>query len=228
MIGWYVHHVGRGHLHHALAIADRLGRTGHRAELAAAPGRLARRLGPARAATTTATIVDPTRTASCTGRRCTIDGLQRRMADDRRRGSRGPRPRALVVDVSVEVAALARLFGVPVVTFCLPGVRTDRSAPAGVAISRTPSSRRGPRRFSGLCTGLERSPRQGVLHRCDLALRRPTHPRRRGGPARRRSRWPRRIGPAECRDAPGWTWTRARRTGVVPRPVAAAVARRRW
>lgn len=37
------------------------------------------------------------------------------------------RPRALVVDVSVEVAALARLCGVPVVVVAMPGDRRDRA-----------------------------------------------------------------------------------------------------
>jgi hypothetical protein len=41
------------------------------------------------------------------------------------------RPRAMVVDVSVEVLALARLMGVPVVTVCLPGVRDDRAHALG-------------------------------------------------------------------------------------------------
>jgi UDP-N-acetylglucosamine:LPS N-acetylglucosamine transferase len=63
------------------------------------------------------------------------------------------RPRALVVDVSVEVTVLARLLGVPVITFCLPGVRTDaphqlawRIADAIVAPW--------PAQFPQLCLGL--------------------------------------------------------------------------
>ncbi len=44
-------------------------------------------------------------------------------------------PEAMVVDVSVEVALLARLHGVPVVTMAQPGVRTDAPHTLGYQIS---------------------------------------------------------------------------------------------
>ena len=45
------------------------------------------------------------------------------------------RPDAMVVDVSVEVALLARLHGVPVLTMAQPGRRDDRPHTLGYAIS---------------------------------------------------------------------------------------------
>ena len=42
-------------------------------------------------------------------------------------GRAATRPSLVVVDVSVEVAALCRLCGVPVVVLAMPGVRTDRA-----------------------------------------------------------------------------------------------------
>ena len=47
------------------------------------------------------------------------------------------RPAALVSDVSVEAALLARLHGIPVVSVALPGIRTDAAHELGFGISRS-------------------------------------------------------------------------------------------
>lgn len=128
MIGWYVHHQGAGHLARLEAIAAHLRTpvTGL-STLPAPPGwedrwvRLARDDDPAPG---TGDDVDahgvlhwaPTH----------HDGLADRMGAVAAWIARD-RPRLLVVDVSVEVALLARLCGVPVVVVALPGVRTDRA-----------------------------------------------------------------------------------------------------
>lgn len=124
VIGYYVHHQGSGHLHRALAVqqaadvplcglstaAAPAGWTGDWVSL---PDDADDEPGP-----------DP----SAGGRLHYVplgcDGLSRRMAlvsawlD-------AVRPAALVVDVSVEVALLARLHGVPVLVVAQPGRRYD-------------------------------------------------------------------------------------------------------
>ncbi|MCS5480354.1 hypothetical protein NYP18_11890 [Corynebacterium sp. YIM 101645] len=119
MIGFYAHHQGRGHLQRCRAIMAELGAeaqllsTDATADVVladdAAPG------APALDTTARGTLhYVPYRRA----------GLTRRMAEiaawiDEHR------PAAFYVDVSVEVALLARLLGVPVVTLAMPGVRDD-------------------------------------------------------------------------------------------------------
>ncbi|QGA07532.1 hypothetical protein [Nocardioides sp. dk884] len=124
MIGYYVHHQGRGHLHRALAVQQALDEpvtvlsslappTGH-------PGdwvHLDRDdLG-----------IEP-REPTAGGRLHWVpvgdDGLAARM-QQLSAWLATARPRLLVSDVSVEVALLARLHGVPVVGVVLPGRRDD-------------------------------------------------------------------------------------------------------
>lgn len=126
VIGYYVHHRGRGHLHRTLSIARHL----------PAPPTLLSSL-PAPAADVAVGWVplppdDRSRPADHTAHG-TLHwvprhdrGLRRRMtviADWIDRAD----PDLMVVDVSVEVAALCRLLGVPTVVTAMPGDRTDRA-----------------------------------------------------------------------------------------------------
>jgi hypothetical protein len=130
MIGYYIHHVGRGHLHQALATAPFI--SDEVTALSSLPRderwqgdwlRLSR--------DDTADVpVDPRARGLLHWAPMHDDGLQDRMARIAQWITRC-RPRAMVVDVSVEVLTLARLMGVPVITVCLPGVRDDRAHALG-------------------------------------------------------------------------------------------------
>ena len=124
MIGYYVHHVGRGHLHHALAVAP------HLDDQVVALSSLPREdtwpgdwVGLPRD-DAGAHHLDPTAGGALHWAPVRHVGLQDRMAAIAA-WIAANRPCAMVVDVSVEVGILARLMGVPVVTFALPGVRDD-------------------------------------------------------------------------------------------------------
>lgn len=119
MIGFYAHHQGRGHVQRCRAIMAELGT-------------------PAQLLSTdpTADVVLPddadagARDLDATARGTLHyvprrrDGLTRRMAAIAAWIGEH-RPAAFYVDVSVEVALLVRLLGVPVVTLAMPGVRDD-------------------------------------------------------------------------------------------------------
>ncbi len=125
MIGWYVHHHGRGHVHRAATIAAQLrtpvvglstlpapeGWTGEWVRLAADADGSAPR--------------DPTAGGVLHWAPLGHPGLRKRMALISEVLAR-PELRLVVVDVSVEVALLARLSGLPVVVVAQPGDRTDR------------------------------------------------------------------------------------------------------
>ena len=174
VIGYYVHH--HGQRPPAPGPGDRgrrSSRPGHRAVVASRAGGLDRRRGSSCRATTSgeppADADAPA--AGCTGCRCgdhgpAATGWPRLSAwIARRRG-----PRVIVVDVSVEVALLARLHGVPVVSVVLPGERDDAAHRLGLDVCRRRSSRPGRRRPTGMmrrprartagrgCTASERSP----------------------------------------------------------------------
>ncbi|RYJ05188.1 MAG: hypothetical protein EON52_12865 [Actinomycetales bacterium] len=135
MIGYYVHHHGRGHLQRTLAVAARTGPgvglsslprpaewVGHWIELPRDDDE------------------DVSRDPTAGGRLHWVPerhrGLSRRMAeisswiDD-------VDPELMVVDVSVEVALLARLHGVPVVTMAQPGDRRDAPHALAHGIARS-------------------------------------------------------------------------------------------
>ena len=133
-IGYYVHHQGGGHARRALAIARECATpvTGlstlpkpeawpgpwirlERDDLAVSP-------------------LEPTANGSLHWAPVDDEGMRRRMA----RISAwiaDAEPTLFVSDVSVEVAALARLHGVPVVSVALPGVRTDAPHTLGFGLS---------------------------------------------------------------------------------------------
>jgi hypothetical protein len=124
VIGYYVHHQGRGHLHRASSIAAHLDTevTGL-SSLPRPDGWAGPWIELARDdADAFPSDVDAGGVLHWVPERC--DGLRERMAAVSAFIAR-ERPALMVVDVSVEVATLARLHGVPVVTTVLPGVRTD-------------------------------------------------------------------------------------------------------
>ncbi|MCW2769154.1 MAG: hypothetical protein JWR27_587 [Aeromicrobium sp.] len=124
MIGYYVHHHGRGHLHRAMVVAAQLSVpvTG----LSSLP-RPAGWDGPwvqlprddARD-----TPTDPDAHGRLHWVPTHDPGLRDRMAAIAR-WIEAAQPALLMVDVSIEVLLLARLHGVPVVTMVLPGDRRD-------------------------------------------------------------------------------------------------------
>lgn len=124
MIGYYVHHHGRGHLHRAIAIAAALETPV--VGLSSLPKPAAWR-GPwieLPRDDDGGTMID----AGARGRLHWVPehhvGLRSRMAEISSWIDH-VEPRLMVVDVSVEVSLLARLHGVPVVTVVLPGDRRD-------------------------------------------------------------------------------------------------------
>ena len=134
MIGYYIHHQGSGHLHRALAIQrqSELDITG----LSSLP-RPPDWVGDWRQVSDDA-VPEPSTEYAAGGWLHYVpqghDGLRRRMGALSAWIARR-QPAALVVDVSVEVALLARLHGVPVITLAQPGVRDDRPHSLGYGIS---------------------------------------------------------------------------------------------
>lgn len=124
MIGYYVHHVGRGHLHHALAVAPHLDDDVVALSSLRRDTRWSGDWVELPRDDTGTQHVEPTAGGTLHWAPLHHDGLQDRMA-----AIAGwiaiNRPRVMVVDLSVEVTTLARLMGVPVVTFALPGTRDD-------------------------------------------------------------------------------------------------------
>lgn len=134
MIGYYIHHQGRGHLNRAMAIAAELDQpvTG----LSSQP-RPAAWVGDWVELARDDESVDP-RDVDAQGRLHWVPLHDRGLSDRMARVSQwiaASRPRVIVVDVSVEVALLARLFGIPVVSVALPGVRDDEAHRLGYDIS---------------------------------------------------------------------------------------------
>ncbi len=134
MIGYYVHHVGAGHLHRARAVAQRTSSTV--TGLSSLP-RPADWPGPwvllARDDRSPVSL-DPT----AGGRLHWVPegdaGLRRRMAAVSAWIDTA-HPDVLISDVSVEVTLLARLHGIPVVSVVLPGHRGDRAHRNAFAVS---------------------------------------------------------------------------------------------
>lgn len=134
MIGYYVHHVGRGHLHRATAVAaastvpvvglSSLPRpAGWKGEWVTLPRDDEGRHGG-----------DVTAGGRLHWAPLQDAGLRSRMATlSSWIGNEGPR--LLVADVSVEVALLARLHGLRVASFVLPGRRDDEAHLLGFGVS---------------------------------------------------------------------------------------------
>lgn len=125
MIGWYVHHHGRGHVHRAATIAARLRTPVVGLSTLPAPDGWPGEWVRLPADADGSAPVDPTARGVLHWAPLHHPGLRDRMALVSRVLAR-PELRLVVVDVSVEVALLARLSGLPVVVVAQPGDRTDR------------------------------------------------------------------------------------------------------
>ncbi len=154
MIGYYVHHVGQGHLHSALAVAQHL--TGPVTVLSSLPRPAAwiqdwlvlpRDDDGERSE-------DPTAGGVLHWVPRHSRGLQSRMAVLAAWFAEHD-PAVLVSDVSVEVIALARLFGIPAVTFALPGTRDDPAHQLGYDLADAIIAA-WPLLDPQMCVGLER------------------------------------------------------------------------
>lgn len=207
MIGYYVHHQGRGHLHRATALATELdepvvglsslprperwpGEWVHldRDDLGSAP-------------------TDPTARGRLHWVPLGDDGLSRRSARISAWLDRA-RPRLVVVDVSVEVALLTRLHGVPVVTVVQPGRRTDRPHRLGYDVAASLVAFWPPEATRAMLPGLPdvatRVQALGALSRFPVA----SGGQRRPGPPRAvvlsgaGGGWD-----GAVRPVPGWEWT---------------------
>lgn len=140
MIGYYVHHHGRGHLSRAIAIAE------HLRESVTGLSSLPRPQAWAGDWVQLPLDVDPAASEAEIAASDVVaggrlhwaplrqDGLRDRMASISR-WIAATHPSVFVSDVSVEVAVFARLHGVPVVTVALPGRRVDAAHRLGFAVS---------------------------------------------------------------------------------------------
>lgn len=134
MIGYYIHHHGSGHLHRARAIAQAWGPqiTGLSSLPCPAdwPGQWVHLADD--------TPADPDADLTAHGQ---LHWVPRRHPGLRQRMGAvsawmvAAEPSVLVCDVSVEVAMLARLHGIPVVTVVQPGTRTDSPHLLGYGVS---------------------------------------------------------------------------------------------
>ncbi len=122
MIGWYIHHVGVGHLHRAQAVSRQLG---HEVTGLSSLARPPEWRGPwVRLARDDDTALDPTAGGQLHWAPIHDAGLRSRMSTVSS-WIDGQRPELIVSDVSAEITMLARLHGVPVVSVVLPGDRSD-------------------------------------------------------------------------------------------------------
>lgn len=142
MIGYYVHHQGRGHLHRAVVLAGAAAASG------AGPVTGLSTL-PAPPAWPGAWLRLPADDGDAGGGSPPVDttaGGRLHWVPRHHPGVRSranaisswieeARPRLLVVDVSVETLLLARLHGVPVVSTVLPGRRTDAAHRLGFDVA---------------------------------------------------------------------------------------------
>lgn len=128
MIGYYVHHHGRGHLTRALAICAQLDEPVIFFSSMPRPGDV--RVGdvwvrlPLDVPSPTAETLDATARGRLHWAPLHVDGLARRSAKLLQTLA-SVRVRRVVVDVSVEIAMLVRLAGVPVTVMAMPGTRED-------------------------------------------------------------------------------------------------------
>jgi hypothetical protein len=134
VIGYYVHHVGRGHLRNATCIADALDRevTG----LSSLPLPAGWR-GPwieLERDDNGSPVRDPSAHGSLHWAPRHDAGLTGRMARIAE-WINAAHPAALIVDVSVEIAVFGRLMGVPIVVMALPGNRSDPAHRLGYSLA---------------------------------------------------------------------------------------------
>ncbi len=138
MIGYYVHHQGRGHLHRATAVAEAVtSRTGEQVTGLSTLSRPASWRGPWEQLPRDDEAASP-EDVTAEGRLHWVpshDPGVRSRASALSGWIATHHPRLVVVDVSVEVALLVRLHGVPVVSVVLPGRRTDPAHLLGYGVS---------------------------------------------------------------------------------------------
>ena len=136
MIGYYAHHRGSGHLSRAAALAHCLDEpvTLLCTADASRPNDFADTVELADDAPGGIKNVDPTAHGQLHWAPYHHRGLQRRMSQIARWVELA-RPRVVVVDVSVEVAHLIRLLGVPVVVVAMPGDRSDAAHQSGYRLA---------------------------------------------------------------------------------------------
>jgi hypothetical protein len=136
VIGYYVHHVGHGHVRNALCVAAAL--DGEVTGLSSVPRpagwsgqwiELERDDSGHQAQ-------DPTAHGRLHWAPVHDGGLATRMARIAE-WINSTRPAALVVDVSVEVAVLGRVMGIPIVAVALPGDRSDPAHRLGYSLADT-------------------------------------------------------------------------------------------
>lgn len=136
MIGYYVHHHGRGHLHRAVALSSVLGEPVTGLSSMERPGDWPRAWDWV--ALPSDDDAAPHHDATPGHRLHWVprhhDGLLRRSTAISAWLERA-RPHAVVVDLSVEVTTLVRLHGVPVVSVVLPGRRTDPAHRLGLDLA---------------------------------------------------------------------------------------------
>ena len=222
MIGWYVHHQGRGHLHRAQTVAALLhARTGREVTGLSTLPRPSDWPGPwLQLPPDDASAVSPEgpRDPTAGGALHWVPLGDPGIADRAAALSTwltAARPDLVVVDVSVEVAALVRLHGVPVVSVVLPGERTDAAHLLGLRLS-TAIVACWPEGLPGMLPGLPedvaaRVRAVGAVSRVPVLDPRP--PRRPGRPrvallqGRGGGALTDLTGPALARLAPDWDWT---------------------
>lgn len=134
MIGYYAHHVGHGHVHRAMSICAHLNPPATILSSRQQPAEWSGSWVQLPRDDTSSHLMDPTAGGQLHWAPVGDRGLQDRMAVIASWIERH-RPAAMVVDLSVEVAALCRLIGVPVVTMVLPGERSDRAHQLGYSLS---------------------------------------------------------------------------------------------
>ncbi|HXH79100.1 glycosyltransferase [Nocardioides sp.] len=139
MIGYYVHHVGRGHLHRAQALAVELEAHGEQVtglssleRPAGWPGEWVRL--PRDDEVPDATARDVTANGRLHWAPLRDDGLRARMAAVSAWIGLA-HPDLMVVDVSVELVLLSRLHGVPTLAVVLPGRRDDPAHALGFEVA---------------------------------------------------------------------------------------------
>jgi hypothetical protein len=123
-IGWYIHHQGAGHLHRFLALRPRLPEVVALSSLARPPTIPDRAWVQLPLDVPVSRTSEPEAGGALHWAPLRHDGLRRRMSQIAAWIARA-RPDALVVDVSVEVALLGRLLGVPIIWIAQRGLRAD-------------------------------------------------------------------------------------------------------
>lgn len=220
MIAYYIHHHGHGHLSRAIAIASALDHeiTG----LSSLP----RPLGwPGDWVNLPLDTAEPSHDADAMGRLHWVPigaaGLRERSALISQ-WIAAHNPSVCVVDVSIEVTLLARLHGVPVIVFALPGDRTDPAHRLAFDIA-TKILAAWPASATGLMTGIPFTSRDkvvpiGAIGKSPIGSRTALRPAKRryavvlggsGGDDFSATR----VASAR-KQTPGWSWTHLGRSGT--------------